>query len=128
MPNGCIEKHQIAGLDPYERGFNRMVELEGNESEIRATFRYEASRLATDGRESCAQALLELVRALQARGYTQLRSQLCFREGVYLGSRELWIEYPDQEPPSAPPSGMIGKLAVGLQRLRWAFGAKRSPP
>ena len=126
MPNGCVEKHQVAGLDPCERGFNRLVELEGNERGFRATFRYEASRLETDRRDSCAQALLELVRTLQARGYTQLRSQLCFREGVYLGSRELWIEYPDPERPSAPPSGLIGKLAAGLRRLRWALGAMRS--
>jgi len=39
-----------------------------------------------------------LIHTLQSEGYRQLRSQMSFRNGVYLGSQEMWVEYPDPAP------------------------------
>ena len=97
MPDGCVEKHQLAGLDDRERGFSRVVEIEQAEGRCRAVLRYETTLVTTDGYETRTQALAELISLLQTRGFRQLRSQLSFRENAYFGSRESWIEYPDSE-------------------------------
>ncbi|MBI4401834.1 MAG: hypothetical protein HY581_09410 [Nitrospirae bacterium] len=116
MPNEVIEKHQLAGLDERERGFNRLVELDRCEGGYRAALRYEAAVVRTEGCETAADALSELIRLLQAQGYTQLRSQLSFRGNVYLGSQEAWIEYPDPERPPEP-SGGLGEWRGRLRRM-----------
>jgi hypothetical protein len=95
MPNDIVEKHQLAGLDEQERGFNRVVEMERDGGRCRAVLRYEAARLVTTDCATSADALAELINLLHVRGFQQLRSQLSFRENVYFGSREPWIEYPD---------------------------------
>ena len=95
MPGEVIEKHQLAGFDERERGFNRQVEIDRHERTYRASFRYETTLVATERRDTQAAALAELVVMLHARGYQQLRSRLSFQGGNYLGSQETWIEYPD---------------------------------
>lgn len=92
-----MDKHQLAGFDARERGFSRPVEFEEAEEGIRAILRYETTRMVTAARETPVMALEELIRTLQGQGYSQLRSQLSVRNGVYLGSQEPWIEYPDPE-------------------------------
>jgi hypothetical protein len=82
-------------LDARARGFNRRVDFEPAGSGYRAVFRYETERILTGEKDTREAALIELVRDLQARGYRQLRSQLSVRNGVYLGSQEPWVEYPD---------------------------------
>jgi hypothetical protein len=95
MQDEVIEKHQLAGLDERERGFNRQVEIDRRAGTYRATFRYETTVVATERQGAQAAALTELVVMLHARGYQQLRSRLSFQGGNYLGSQEAWIEYPD---------------------------------
>ncbi|HLZ33511.1 MAG TPA: hypothetical protein VKP13_05815 [Nitrospira sp.] len=111
-PKG-LDKHLLAGLDDRERGFSRPVEFEQAGGLYRAMLRYEAVRVTTDWNAAQDVALLTLVQALQARGYRQLKTQMSFRDGVYLGSQELWIDYPD--PPQLEP-GSPGLLA---RLLRW---------
>lgn len=96
---GCVEKHQLAGLDDRERGFNRIVEVARIGPAYRAVLMYETSQIITEGQETETAALQELIRQLHARGYTQLRSQLSFRGSSYFGSTEPWIEYSDPARP-----------------------------
>jgi hypothetical protein len=105
-----LDKHQLAGLDNRERGFSRPVEFERTEAGYRAILRYETVRIATETHPTQNEALTILIRSLQAQGYRQLKTQMSFRDGVYLGSQELWVEYPD--PPEAEPerSGFVDKL------------------
>jgi len=117
MPGDLVEKHQLGGLDNKGRGFNRVVELEQEGERYRALFRYEAGTLAADGCESIARALADLVNVLHATGFTQLRSQLSFRGGAYLGSREPWIEYPDPERSCEARTSRFAKIVGGLSRL-----------
>jgi len=95
----CVEKHQLAGLDDRERGFNRIVEVERIGPAYRVMLTYEMLQIVTEGQETETAALQELIRQLHARGYTQLRSQLSFRGSSYFGSKEPWIEYSDPARP-----------------------------
>ena len=100
-PNAALplkERHQLAGLDPRERGFNRPVEFEFVEGGCRACLRYEALRVTAAVVVTPDDALRSLVALLHEQGYRQLRTQWIFRAGEYLGNREPWIEYPDPVP------------------------------
>jgi hypothetical protein len=113
-----VEKHQVAGLDERERGFNRLVEIGLAEGGYQARLRYETTLVTTDRCETGTAALSELIRLLHARGYRQLRSQLSFLDDRYLGSQEQWIEYPDPE----LPVGLHRAASGWLGRLRQALG------
>lgn len=110
MEQERFDKHQLAGLDDRERGFSRPVELERAENHYRAILRYEAVRVSTEPAPTQDQALLTLIEMLQAQGYRQLRTQMSFHNGVYLGSQELWVEYPDPPQPAPEPSGFVARL------------------
>lgn len=101
MERGGLDKHQLAGLDSRERGFSRPVELERVGEGYRAILRYETVRVATETHPTQDAALTGLIQTLHAQGYRQLKTQRSFHDGLYLGSRELWVEYPD--PPQAEP-------------------------
>jgi hypothetical protein len=110
MGQAGFDKHQLAGLDHRERGFSRPVEFQGEEDGYRAILRYEAVRMTTDVQPTQDEALTLLIQTLHAQGYRQLKTQLSFRHGVYLGSQELWVEYPD--PPQTEPeqSGFFARI------------------
>ena len=112
------EKHQLAGLDEHERGFNRVVELERTDGKCRAVLRYETTLLMTIDCATPTDALSELIRLLHLRGFQQLRSQLSFREKAYLGSREPWIEYPDPERSVRSFGTALARLFGWLRRER----------
>jgi hypothetical protein len=103
------DTYQLAGLDQRERGFSRPVELVHESQRYRALLRYEATRVVTEPADSQEAALQLLIATLQGQGYRQLKTQISFRNGTYVGSRESWIEYPD--PPPAAPRG-AGFVAV----------------
>lgn len=110
MAQGKLERHQLAGLDDRERGFSRPVEFQWEEAGYRAVLRYEALRVTTEPHPSQDAALITLIQTLQSRGYRQLKTQLSFRNGTYLGTQELWVEHSD--PPHLHPrsSGVIARL------------------
>jgi hypothetical protein len=116
MARETTEKHQLAGLDEHERGFNRVVELERADGRCRAVLRYETTLLATSDCATPTDALDELIRLLHARGFQQLRSQLSFREHTYFGSREPWIEYPDPERSVRSFGTVLARLSGWLLR------------
>lgn len=95
--------YQLAGLDPRERGFSRSVEVREDDQRYRASLRYEATRVVTKPMDTQDAALQLLVATLHEQGYRQLKTQISFRSGTYLGSRESWVEYPD--PPLAVRRG-----------------------
>ncbi|MCP9439963.1 MAG: hypothetical protein NNA20_06490 [Nitrospira sp.] len=109
MAEPALDKHQLAGFDPRERGFNRTVEFEPVKDGYQAILRYETVRITTESCRTQDDALLALIALLHEQGYRKLRTQKSFHKGVYLGSRELWVEYPD--PPDEPERrGVLGRL------------------
>ncbi len=116
MSDQVQEKHQLAGLDTRERGFSRPVVFERADGGYHAILRYETTRVMTTVQNTPGAALAELIRTLQGRGYSQLRSQLSVRESTYLGSQEPWTEYPDPARQPEAPDGLISKLFGWLRR------------
>jgi len=112
MPD-VVEKHQVAGLDEKERGFNRQIDVEQIDGGYRAILRYEQTLVETAACETSIKTLDELISMLRDRGYTQLRSRLNFKGAAYLGTQEPWIEYPD---PNAPPESLEGTVHEQLAR------------
>jgi len=110
MAGGGLDKHQLAGLDHRERGFSRPVEFEQAGEGYRAVLRYETVRVASASQPTQDEALAVLIQSLHAQGYRQLKTQRSFRNGVYLGSQELWVEYPDPPQTEPEPSGFWGKV------------------
>lgn len=117
MTDRIVEKHQLAGMDERDRGFNRLVEIEPAEGACRATLRYEATLIVTPPCQTEAAALDHLIGLLHDRGYRQLRSRLSFQGAAYLGTQKDWIEYPDLEQP--------GLVMILVQRLRQMLGFDR---
>lgn len=110
MAQPGLDKYQLAGFDDRERGFSRPVEFDRVGDRFLAVLRYESVRITTDPHSTQDGALLTLIRILHGQGYRQLRTQKSFRNGVYLGSQELWIEYPDP-PREEQPEGLWAKIA-----------------
>lgn len=114
--------YQLSGLDERERGFTRQVECTKEQEKYRVLLRYERLIIKEHSATDEASAIRNLITTLQEKGYTQLRSQLIFHEEVYLGSQELWVEYPD------PECGDVQKPSM-LKRLRqWLNWNKPSKP
>jgi len=103
MGQDSLDRHQLAGLDHRERGFSRPVEFERAGESYRAVLRYESIRVCTESHPTQDVAVRTLIQTLHAQGYRQLRTQVSFRNGIYLGSQEIWVEYPD--PPQAESEG-----------------------
>lgn len=116
MGEGGLDKHQLAGLDHRERGFSRPVEFERIEERFCAILRYETVRISTEPQPAQDAALLALIQVLHRQGYRQLRTQVSFRDGIYLGSQEMWVEYQDPAPPPKP-EGLLTRI-IGWLRPR----------
>ena len=98
--------HHIAGLDDRQRGFNRQAQIVIQGKACQARLRYETLQIEVEPVDTEEEALKRLIHALQNRGYTQLRTQRIFQGEQYLGNQEIWVDYPDPEPPE-------------VQRISW---------
>lgn len=123
MRHESLDTYLLAGLDDRERGFSRPVEFEQGDDGYRAILRYESIRIETECHPTQNVALAVLIQTLQTRGYRQLRTQMSYRNGTYLGSQELWIEYPDA--PQAEPTSSVF-LAKLLNWFRSCVTKKQS--
>ncbi len=115
MAQHDLDRYQLAGLDPRERGFSRPVHCDQTGEQFRAVLRYESDRVATGTFPTPDMALLNLIQMLQALGYRQLKTQVSFRDGLYLGSRELWVEYPDPVHAEAGQRGILKRIVEWFQ-------------
>jgi hypothetical protein len=111
---GSLSRYQLAGLDDRQRGFSRPVEFEQEGEQYRARLRYESTQLVSEPSPTEEAALLVLIHDLHAQGYRQLKSQLSFRNGTYLGSQENWIDYGDPVPDRG--SGPLAKILSWFRR------------
>lgn len=111
--------YQLSGIDNKDRGFTRQVQVFSNQGFFHAVLRYEETKLAE---KSCVDedgALREIIQRLQSHGYTQLRSRLIFRGTHYLGSQEIWVDYPDMESSSELMRKVLDRL------MQWFCFSKR---
>lgn len=110
------DTYQLAGLDPRERGFSRPVDLVPEDGRYRASLRYETTRVVTEPADGQEAALQLLIATLHGQGYRQLKTQISFRSGTYLGSRESWREYPDPPPTVQRGAGLVAAIRNWFHR------------
>ena len=112
--------YHVAGLDDRERGFNRQAQVIIQEEACQARLRYETLQIEVEPVGTEEEAMQRLIHTLQARGYTQLRTQRIFQGEQYLGNQELWVDYPDPEPPEV-------QSISWFMRIRQLLGIGKKP-
>lgn len=92
---GLVEKHQIEGVDPSDRYFNRTILVNRTAAGYSAKVMYEALIVESRSHSAIAAAVKELVEKLQESGFSRLRTRTNFKGTRYLAEKETWIDYPD---------------------------------
>jgi hypothetical protein len=110
------DAYQLAGLDARERGFSRPVVVTQDHQRYRASLRYEATHVVSEPAENHEAALQLLIAALHGQGYRQLKTQVSFNRGTYVGSREVWVEYPDPPTVSQWRTGLVAAIRHWFHR------------
>jgi hypothetical protein len=93
---GLVEKHQLEGVDPSDRYFNRAVLVNRVASGYTAKVTYEALTVESGSHSTIAAAVKELIEKLQGLGFTRMRTRANFKGTRYLAEKETWIDYPDR--------------------------------
>jgi hypothetical protein len=93
--DGLVEKHQLEGVDPSDRYFNRAVLVNRTASGYSAKMMYEALTVEGLSHPTIAAAITELVVKLQSLGFSRIRTRANFKGTKYLAEKETWIEYQD---------------------------------
>ena len=94
--DGLVEKHQLEGVDPSDRYFNRAVLANRTPTGYAAKVMYEALTVEGQSHPTIAAAITELVETLQALGFSRLRTRANFKGTKYLAEKETWIDYRDR--------------------------------
>ncbi|HEY6084748.1 MAG TPA: hypothetical protein VIU63_05095 [Nitrospira sp.] len=92
---GLVEKHQVEGVDPSERYFNRAILVNRTPSGYAARVMYEALTVEGQSHPTIAAAVKELVDKLYRLGFRRLRTRANFKGLKYLAEKETWIDYQD---------------------------------
>jgi len=90
---GLIEKHQIEGIDPSDRYFNRAVLVNRTPSGYAAKVMYEALTVEGQSHPTIAAAVKDLAEKLYPLGFTRLRTRTNFKGNKYLAEKETWVDY-----------------------------------
>ena len=93
---GLVEKHQLEGVDPSDRYFNRAILVNRSASGYTSKVMYEALAVESGAHSTIAGAVKELVDKLHAVGFTRMRTRVNFKGSRYLAEKESWIDYADQ--------------------------------
>lgn len=91
----AVEIHQLEGFDPHGRSFNRNVQAYRLEKGFSTRFHYEDLRAESQTFYTIPEAVKDMVRVLQEKGFRNLRTRVNFKGKRYLAERRSWIDYPD---------------------------------
>jgi hypothetical protein len=92
---GLIEKHQIEGVDPSDRYFNRMILVNRTASGYAAKVMYEALNVEGHPHPTITAAVQELIEMMQRFGFSKMRTRANFKGAKYLAEKETWVDYQD---------------------------------
>jgi hypothetical protein len=92
---GLVEKHQVEGVDPSDRYFNRAVLVNRTASGYIAKVMYEALTVEGHSQPTIAAAVQELIEAMQGFGFSRMRTRANFKGTKYLAEKETWVDYQD---------------------------------
>ena len=93
---GLVEKHQLEGVDPSDRYFNRTILVNRTPLGYSGKITYEAFVVESPSHSTIAATVKELVDKLQGFGFTRMRTRANFKGTRYLAEKETWLDYPDQ--------------------------------
>ena len=93
--NAVVEKHQLEGVDPSDRYFNRAVSVKRVDRGYSAYLMYEDLELESTVHPTASEAIKDIVSQLHDLGFTQIRTRLNFKGQKYLAEKETWIDYAD---------------------------------
>ena len=93
---GLIERHQVEGIDPSDRYFNRAVLVNRVPAGYAGKVTYEAFAIEGTAHPTTSAAVKSVVEKLRSFGFTQLRTRLNFKGSRYLAEKETWTDYPDR--------------------------------
>ncbi|MFZ3014680.1 MAG: hypothetical protein WA045_13340 [Nitrospira sp.] len=93
---GLVEKHQLEGVDPSDRYFNRTILVNRTPLGYSGKIMYEAFVVESPSHSTIAATVKELVDKLQGFGFTRMRTRANFKGTRYLAEKETWLDYPDQ--------------------------------
>jgi len=92
---GLVEKHQLEGVDPSDRYFNRTVLVNRTPSGYAAKVMYEALIVEGHSHPTITAAVQELVESMQKLGFSKMRTRANFKGMKYLAEKESWVDYQD---------------------------------
>lgn len=95
LRNAVVEKHQLEGMDPSDRYFNRAILVKRVDRGYSAKVMYEALERESDVHPTVQGALSDLIKRFQDLGFTEMRTRLNFKGQKYLAEKETWVEYPN---------------------------------
>lgn len=93
--NAIIEKHQLEGMDPSDRYFNRLVPVKRVDRGYTASMMYEALTIESNTHRTIPDAIKDIVTQLQNLGFSKMRTRVNFKGQRYLAEKETWIDYQD---------------------------------
>ncbi|MEK7800566.1 MAG: hypothetical protein AAB314_02595, partial [Nitrospirota bacterium] len=88
---GLVEKHQLEGVDPSDRYFNRTILVNRTPSGYSGKIMYEAFVVESPSHSTIAATVKELVDKLQGFGFTRMRTRANFKGTRYLAEKETWL-------------------------------------
>ena len=95
LRNAVVERHQLEGVDPSDRYFNRTVSIKRIDHGYSAKMMYEDLERESGVHTAVSGAVDEIVKMFQELGFTEMRTRLNFKGQKYLAEKESWVEYPN---------------------------------
>jgi hypothetical protein len=92
---GLVEKHQVEGVDPSDRYFNRTVLINRTASGYAAKVMYEALVVEGHSHPTIAASVQDIIAAMQGFGFSKMRTRANFKGTKYLAEKETWVDYQD---------------------------------
>lgn len=92
---GLVERHQLEGVDPSERYFNRAILVSRTSNGYAAKVMYEALTVEGQSHATISGAVQEVVEKLRGLGFRRMRTRTNFKGQRYLAEKETWVDYPD---------------------------------
>ncbi|MGQ0809701.1 MAG: hypothetical protein ACT4OO_00545 [Nitrospiraceae bacterium] len=93
---GVVERHQIEGMDPSDRYFNRSIAVSRIANGYSGKVTYEALTVEGQTQPTTGAAVKDVVDKLKAFGFQRMRSRPNFKGRRYLAEKETWVDYADE--------------------------------
>ena len=91
--NAVVERHQLEGMDPSARYFNRTISVKRVDRGYSGKVMYEALERESGVFPTVSEALTEVVKMFHDLGFIEMRTRLNFKGQKYLAEKASWVEY-----------------------------------